>query len=1453
VNRHLYNSLSILIRLCLLFTSALTFAAPSITSISPTSVKPGMSMTLTGSGFGTTQGTGSVTFYAPGDTVGVSSYSSWSNTQIVLTVPNNIAPGVVYVTQSGAQSNQVTYTTIAPTLTSISPTSVKPGMTMTLTGSGFGASQGIGSVTFYAAGDTVGVSSYISWSDTQIVLTVPNRIAPGNIYVTQNGTAGNQVAYTTIAPTLNTISPTAVKPGMQMVLTGSGFGASQGIGSVTFYAAGDTVGVSSYISWSDTQIVLTVPNRIAPGNIYVTQNGTAGNQVPYTTIAPTLTAISPTAVKPGMAMTLTGSGFGATQGIGKVTFYAPGDTVGVSSYTSWSDTQIVLTVPNNIAPGNIYVTQNGSAGNQVAYTTIAPTLTSISPTSVTPGMTMTLTGSGFGATQGIGKVTFYAPGDTVGVSSYTSWSATQIVLTVPNNIAPGNIYVTQNGSASNQVAYTTIAPTLTSISPTTVQPGMAMTLTGSGFGAARGIGGATFAAAGDTVGASQFSSWSNTQIILTVPPEIASGSLYVDQNGVQSNGIAYTAIIPTISSISPSSGGTGASVTITGTNFGATQGTSTVTFNGTLVTPNSWSATSIVVAVPSGVTTGPVAVTVDGERSNTVTFTDTSAPTISSLSPSLGKAGIAVTISGLGFGTTQGSSTVTFNGTTATVKSWAATQVVVTTPTGVTTGDVLVTVGGVASNGILFTAAPIISSLSPASGPVGGVVSINGTSFGAAQGTSTVTFNGTAATPKSWTATQIVATVPTGATTGSVVVTSDSMASSGVKFTVTSAPSITSISPTSAAAGTTITITGANFGSTQGTNTVTFNGTPATPSSWSATSIKVPVPAGATTGPLVVTVDGVASNGITFTVLPTPTITSLAPSSGIVGTVVTVTGTNFGATQGSSTVTFNGKAGTAESWSSTQIVVPVPTGATTGNVVVTVGGVASAGVLFTVPTAPTITAISPSSGPVGASVTISGANFGSTQGSSTVKFNGTTGTPTSWAASQIVVPVPSGATSGNIVVTVGGVASNGMAFTVLPTPSITSLSPTSGGVGASVTIKGTNFGATQGTSTVSFDGVGATVTNWSATQIVTTVPSGALTGVVIVNVNGVASNSVGFTVLATPNITSVVPGSAAIGGSITIGGTDFGATQGSSTVSFNGKAGIPTTWGATQIVVPVPSGATTGNLVVTVNGVASNAVPFTILLVPSITSLSPTSGAQGAAVTITGTNFGSSQGTSSVTFNGTQAVVTSWANTSIVTSVPADATTGNVVVTVNGVSSNGVNFTVTGPAITSISPTSGNIGTSVTINGSNFGTTQGSSTVTFNGITAKPTTWGASQIVAPVPNGATTGNVVVTVNGVATTGTFSFQVEGAPAPVIQSGWGPTLGPVGMGIQIVGINFGAAQGASTVSINGSQIPQADILSWSATGITIIVPAGTTNGPLVVTVGGVQSNGVTFTIEPSFSCN
>lgn len=79
---------------------------------------------------------------------------------------------------------------------------------------------------------------------------------------------------------------------------------------------------------------------------------------------------------------------------------------------------------------------------------------------------------------------------------------------------------------------------------------------------------------------------------------------------------------------------------------------------------------------------------------------------------------------------------------------------------------------------------------------------------------------------------------------------------------------------------------------------------------------------------------------------------------------------------------------------------------------------------------------------------------------------------------------------------------------------------------------------------------------------------------------------------------------------------------------------------------------------------------------PTITSLSPTYGPDAATVTITGTGFGVAKGTSHVTFSGIAASVSAWTDTSINVVVPSGARSGSVIVTVNGLQSNGVTFKV---------------------------------------------------------------------------------------------------------------------------------------------------------------------------------
>jgi len=1039
-------------------------------------------------------------------------------------------------------------------------------------------------------------------------------------------------------------------------------------------------------------------------------------------------------------------------------------------------------------------------------------------------------------------------------------------------------------------------------------------------------------------------------------------------------GVAQAAA-PTISNLSPPSGAVGASVTITGTNFGSTQGTSTVKFNGTSAGATSWSATSIVATVPSGATTGNVVVTVSNRASNGVSFTVVPAPSITSLSPTSGAVGASVTITGANFGTSQGTSTVKFNGTTATPTSWSAGSIVGPVPSGATTGNVVVHASGVDSNGKSFSVAPNISGLSPTGGAPGTSITISGLTFGGSQGTSTVTFNGTTASPTSWSSTSIGVPVPSGATSGPVVVTVGNLASNGVSFTV--APIISALGPTGGAPGTSVTIYGYNFNGSQGTSTVTFNGTTASPTSWSNNSIVVPVPSGATTGPIVVTVGSLASNGAAFTVAPT--INSISPTAGAAGTSVTISGLNFGSSQGSSKVTFNGIAATPTTWSLTSIVPPVPSGATTGQVVVTVAGFASNGMAFT--GAPAILGVSPPSASAGTTVTISGFDFGSSQGTSTVTFNGVSAAPTSWGIQTIETPVPASVTSGPVIVTVAGLPSNSFSFTV--GPGITSLNPTSGAAGTSVTISGSGFGATQGSSTVTFNGVPAIPSSWGNTSIVVPAPSGATTGLVLVTVGGISSNGASFAI--GPAIFALLPASGPTGSTVTISGSNFGVSQGQNTVTFNGVAASPTIWGPTRIVAAVPSGASTGSVVVTVGGQSSNGVSFSVgtgsvngtvtrtsdgaavsgALVEalqsnaaqasattasdgtySISNLNPgiydmrvtatgygtailagnnvatggpttvnvTLGSSGTisgtvtqadgitpfpGVTITALSGIDTAGTATSNSSGNYSISTLAAATYV---VQASATgykpqsQSNVSVTAGGTSI--ANFTLSGQSVityeydelgrlvgtvdslsdaagysydavgnllaisrnhsnqTSIfyfTPQSGAIGTSVTISGTGFSANPNLNTVSFNGTNATVTSATATQILATVSTGSTTGPIAITTpNGTATSSTsFTVTASNANGAPTISGFTPTIGTPGTATTISGTNFDVAANDRTRFNNAF----ATVTSATSTSISTTVPLTATSGRISVatSAGNAVSSSDFFVPPPGFTAS
>jgi hypothetical protein len=260
--------------------------------------------------------------------------------------------------------------------------------------------------------------------------------------------------------------------------------------------------------------------------------------------------------------------------------------------------------------------------------------------------------------------------------------------------------------------------------------------------------------------------------------------------------------------------------------------------------------------------------------------------------------------------------------------------------------------------------------------------------------------------------------------------------------------------------------------------------------------------------------------------------------------------------------------------------------------------------------APTITSFTPTSGPAGCVVTITGTNFDN-PAVDDVEFNNVDAANfTVVSATQIRAEAPAAVSTGKIEVTSsgvgGGTATSTADFTVASpgtcAPTITSFTPTCGQAGTSVSITGTNLlDASNSAGTVTFNTTVAPSTAVvSATQITAFVPSGATTGKVKVDtgVGTAATSTADFTVGSCVTITSFTPTSGPVGTVVKITGTGF---TGATAVSFNNvNATTFTVDSATQITATVPTGATTGKIKVTTpSGSATSTADFVVSTVHS--------------------------------------------------------------------------------------------------------------------------------------------------------------------------------------------------------------------------------------------------------------
>ena len=1341
-----------------------------------------------------------------------------------------------------------------------------------------------------------------------------------SLEVSSQSVSVSRLSFAYQPPTITSVTPSvSLTPGTSITLRGQNFGVTP---SVTVADISCPV-TSSTVDGTTEVLVCTLPlgYRVSQP-VVVAAGGQRSNVVYVSYAAPVISIVSPSTgpTAGSTAVTLTGTGFyiSGSMIFGGTTYASTNTTM----FTSWTTTQIVFKTPagqgKNVAIYLIVGDQLSATPGAFSYN--APVITNATPNPGASGATLTLTGTDFGTSGSVA-----VSGLDCAILTHAT---TQITCTIPTGYGNNKaILVTISSQSSNSYAWSYPAPVVSTVSPLTggTQGGYSLTITGQYFGDTGSLLLGTSALATSGINCVS-SSWTTTKIVC----ELASGSgknLYAivasgGQTGAAPAGYLFSYGAPTVTSVTPLTGPTsgGTQLIITGTNYGSSTvaqaaGVVTIRYDslagGANCTLQSRDHTQLLCSTSIGYGSNhPIVVVVDGQTASGSFLFTYSAPTITLISGRTSTTNASpvqvMTIIGTSFGASAGTVLIGASSYVCTVVTWTHTQITCNIGAGVGTGlAVKVTMGYNASVSITDSVntvsynAPTLSSVTPNSiSSAGGVpVTIVGSNFGASG--ATVTIDGYNCPVTAQNHTNVVCTAPSGWGSGlNLILTIAGQTSNSVTFSY-KAPTLSTVTVQglTTVGAVPITLTGDSFGPGTAAAPVSVTvGTRDCPvTSQSHTQIICTLPPGAGTMSVQVKVDLLVSNYVNYK-YAVPTISSIStachPTRG--GSLLTITGLNFGATAPSIKVSNRDcLVTTYDSVTHKSVICETPQNEGLNQPVLLTSGGESATVSTLNSCAPAVTAVTTTDGlfPTSAhTITVVGTNFAS---SGIVSVNGyVCSSPVRGNAAsdstkdQIVCSVIAGAGKNlPLTVTVSGQISPSFPFTYdAPVLTAATMYASATGGGATVTLTGKNFGPSGlGTATLGGRACTPTSNGWTHTQIACALPAGQ--GVGLVYMVSRASEDATLTSPVfnynPPTLTSISPSSVPTAGAIpiTLTGTNFGLL-GSATVYVQDQSALaPTNRSCsvtfqthTQIVCSAPMGyraavTTTVNVSTQIASLSSSYgydLPNMYALSPSMYSTGGSSGSTDY-MTITGASFGEDAGLVMFMFSdvGTTNVsgtgIVSWTHANVVVKVPAGSGTSIPVRVVTSVgrahTTQTLTYSYAAASLSAISPTNMPTGPTgsgsrvLTITGLSFGPSQGSSTVTVGGLACAVLTWSHSSITCTVPEGQGMNlPVIVTVSG-KEANHMMFSFNNPAIASITPQYQTTNG--GVAVTIAGTSFGTPATAATrgdaavvVSIGGTDCP---IVGGTYTHEQIICTlppgVGTKNG-VTVKVGVQLSDSIDY---------
>ncbi len=590
--------------------------------------------------------------------------------------------------------------------------------------------------------------------------------------------------------------------------------------------------------------------------------------------------------------------------------------------------------------------------------------------------------------------------------------------------------------------------------------------------------------------------------------------------------------------------------------------------------------------------------------------------------------------------------------------------------------------------------------------------------------------------------------------------------------------------------------------------------------------------------------DGTESRYVLSGLGSNPTINSIDPSnSSYIGNTITLNGTNF--INGSTIVTFGGVSATTVTFlSPTLITVVVPDVLGTISVVATTIYGNSSPFEYTInyqSVKPVIVPpITPTQASIGSQIYIGGYNF--VPGNTITWFNGVTGETTATSSTYLTATVPQMQSGSTIIYleTPYGKSSPPVDYYITDdNPTFTGFYPSSGYIGDTIAISGTNF--VQGEVQVRFGSVQASAITWhSAGYVTAKIANRTPFGDLSIRVQDISLT--GFTVLGStvgllPTINSILPLSPSIGDTVTLSGNNFNDTV---SVLFSGEYGTILSQSQSHLSVYLNTNISPGiNSVIATNQYGnSNTFSYTIstpALGPVITSFNPATEDRGRPVNLLGSNFKVGSG-NAVYYGNVATAVSGDANTSLVkTQIPLSSQTGTVDVKIVNTSGSytksGFVITTTGstPTITYTSPIYAKAGDAVQI----YGTNLSGCTISFGSpypgtLSSTVTVIDNTHLSVIIPSGLVSAgqNKLVNVYAVGENGTYKYTPFEVYSPVTSYpnilSFSPSSGSTGTLVTISGSSFAKYFTDITIYNAGTYYVLDNQVYVSSTEITGYIP-------------------------------